>query len=192
MKSQPQDINIVNRPSVYFGTDVSGCMAESLYDWYVNAAVWSLVYRKIQTVWDECWIPFGMRALCSQEKSHPLNSSIFAFPHFSSLLLWLYHQRERTHISRKKNWGRRLCFVNNTLIIICTYTWRRRKRKKLGHIAASVTLVGFGTQFSGHLYALWIIMLPRFFRLWQSVRIFLSLSPLSSFPLCAFPQLPAW
>lgn len=46
--------------------------------------------------------------------------------------------------------------------------------------------------FSGHLYALWIMMLLNFFLFWQSVRIFLSASPLSSFPLRAFLQLPAW
>lgn len=113
----------VSRPGVYLGTDASGCSRgrEDVYDWYVNAAVWSLVYRKIQTVSEECRIPFGMRALCSQEKSHPLNSSISALPRFSPLLLWLYHQRERTHMSGE-NWGRRLCFVNNALIIICTCT----------------------------------------------------------------------
>lgn len=88
-------------------TDASGW----IYNWYVNAAVWSLVYMKMHTV--------------SVQDPLQDKSSVFLWEQPSSELLcfctppllWLYHQR-----LNGENWGRRLCFVNNALIIICTGT----------------------------------------------------------------------
>lgn len=72
-------------------------------------------FRRVQdSLWDES-------SAFPREKSHPLNFPVSVLPHFSPLLLWLYHQREKAHISGEKKMGeRRLCFVNNALIIIYT------------------------------------------------------------------------